>query len=383
MYSGIIVEFAILAYQPTLSMSIHGWLSMFPTLHWLPTNCIIFRAQVSQICIGICISASSIDSNNETSYALGPNYIRPNQSYLYSHERRQKQLQQEYEKIMSVVTAYLVHTYHMPQTSTIIKQFSNALASCLYDRYMAPISYLSIHRARKEWKLLKSIQFRVKKGKYVLRVTDKSGIFHLGDTDVYRQKAADYQQKTAAYMEVEDNPLWDIFDKVVHLLNDLRSKKRIHAWQFNQMMPKRNKVALAYLYFVPKPHKVTHTPGCFLGCKKYSVHSFRKELRCDRLSRQCTHQQLAFSSFSTNYCDHCLIITFAQLRSSMVLTCFVVLLPMLKMARSNQQLSCVHLISQICTQCYLKSSCWMFWQNFSFISAIARWKACQLMLFGN
>jgi hypothetical protein len=47
-----------------------------------------------------------------------------------------------------------------------------------------------------------------------------------------------------------------IFDKVVHLLNNPRSKDHIRAWQLNKMMPKREKVALAYLYFIPKPHKV-------------------------------------------------------------------------------------------------------------------------------
>ena len=58
-------------------------------------------------------------------------------------------------------------------------------------------------------------------------------------------------------MELESDPLWTVFDKVVHLLNDLRSKKQIYAYQLKKMMPQREKVTLAYLYFVPKPHKVS------------------------------------------------------------------------------------------------------------------------------
>ena len=58
---------------------------------------------------------------------LRPNYIRPNQSCLYSNERRQKQVQQEYENIMDTVISYLVRVYHMPNSSAIIKQFSQAL----------------------------------------------------------------------------------------------------------------------------------------------------------------------------------------------------------------------------------------------------------------
>ncbi len=188
---------------------------------------------------------------------LGLNYIRPNQSYLYSYERRYKQMQQEYENIMKTVTSYLVRTHHMPNTSTIIRQFSEQLATCLVDRYMAPISYLNTYRARKEWKLVKSIRSRIKKESYILRVTDKSGIFHLGHVTDYEQKAEAYCHKTGAYIELERDPLWTVFEKIVHLLNNLRSKDQIRSWQLDKMMPKRDKMALAYLYFIPKPHKVT------------------------------------------------------------------------------------------------------------------------------
>jgi hypothetical protein len=123
------------------------------------------------------------------------------------------------------------------------------VATGLYDRYMAPISYLNTYRARKELKLVKSIQFRLKKSKYILRVTDKSGIFHLGHKTDYEQKAEAYRHKIGAYIELESDPLWAAFDKVIHLLNNLRSKDQILVWQLDKMMPKRDKVVLAYLYF--------------------------------------------------------------------------------------------------------------------------------------
>ena len=159
---------------------------------------------------------------------------------------------------MNTITPYLIRAHHIPNTSIIIKQFSQQLETYLDQRYMSSssLSYLDIHRTRKELKLIKSIQFRIKKEKYILRVTDKSGIFHLGHAKDYEQKAEAYRQKTGAYIELESDPLWIVFDKVVHLLNDLRSKDHIRVWQLNQMMRKRNQVALAYLYFIPKPHKV-------------------------------------------------------------------------------------------------------------------------------
>ena len=179
--------------------------------------------------------------------------------------------------MMNTVTAYLVHTYYMPNTSIIITQFSQKLAACLHESYMAPISYLDIHRARKERKIVQSIQSRIKKGNYVLRVTDKSGIFHLSHASDYERKAEAYRQKTGAYVELDSDPLWPVFDKVVHLLNDLRSKKHILAWQLDQMMPKRNEVALAYLYFIPKPHKVTQHPILNYAIAICTVNSCRKE----------------------------------------------------------------------------------------------------------
>ncbi|CAF3471605.1 unnamed protein product [Rotaria socialis] len=68
-----------------------------------------------------------------------------------------------------------------------------------------------------------------------------------------KQKLID--KKTGAYIELDSNPLWSVFDKVILLLNDLRSKKYILSWQLDKMMPKRETVQLAYLYFIPKPHK--------------------------------------------------------------------------------------------------------------------------------
>jgi hypothetical protein len=171
-------------------------------------------------------------------FHLGTNYIRPNQSYLHSYERRQKQIKEEHKNMMNIITPYLVRVYRMSNASTLIKQFSQQLETCMHEQYMAPLSYLNIYRARKEWKLMKSVQFRIKKENYILRVTDKSGVFHLGHAEDYEQKGKAYQQKTGTYIELESDPLWSIFDKLLRLLNDLRSKDQIRAKQLQKMMPK-------------------------------------------------------------------------------------------------------------------------------------------------
>ena len=186
----------------------------------------------------------------------GPNYIRPNQTYLHSAKNRETQLKREQNNIMNVITPHLVRVHHMPNTSPVITELSRQIETYLHQRYMAPLSYCDIYRIQREYNLIQSIQSRLRKGKFILRVSDKSGIFHIGHATDYEQKAAAYRQKTGAYIELEDDPFWMMFDKVVCLLNHLLSKDHIRVWQLNKLMPKRNKVQLAYLYFIPKSHKV-------------------------------------------------------------------------------------------------------------------------------
>ena len=179
---------------------------------------------------------------------------------------------------MKVVTPYLIRVYHISNTSTIITQFSQQLQLCLHQQYMAPLSYLDIYRIRKELNLVKSIRYRLKKEKYILRVTDKSGIFHVGHVTDYDKKAEAYRQRTGAYIELATNPLWTVYDKVVHLLNDLRSKNHIRVWQLNKMTPKREEVQLAYLYFIPKPHKVIQFISFYLYIYVTRLYLFSQEL---------------------------------------------------------------------------------------------------------
>jgi hypothetical protein len=112
-------------------------------------------------------------------------------------------------------------------TSPIAKQFLQQIQIYMQQKSMNPLSYRDIYRARKELELNKSIEWNLRKGKYILRVTDKSGIFHISHTTDYEQKAEFYRQKTGAYIELESDPLSTVFDKVVRLLNDLRSKDHI------------------------------------------------------------------------------------------------------------------------------------------------------------
>jgi hypothetical protein len=121
---------------------------------------------------------------------------------------------------------------------------------------MIPLHVKDELRARHELDLVKCIRRKLIKSKLVLRQTDKSLVFHIGQSSDYERKAAEYRTKTGAYMDLSSNLLKEILDKVTHLPNDLRSKKQILAWQYKKMMPDRGKIKLGHMYFLPKSHKV-------------------------------------------------------------------------------------------------------------------------------
>ncbi len=157
---------------------------------------------------------------------------------------------------------HLSNHCHMPRLSPIIQQFSSRLQLCLTRLAMTPLSVKDELRARQELCLVNSIRRKLAKLKLVIRQTDKCLVFHIGQSSDYERKAAEYRAKTGAYLEISVNPLHEILDKVTHLLNDLRSKKQILAWQYKRMIPERRKVKLGHMYFLPKSHKVILITSC-------------------------------------------------------------------------------------------------------------------------
>jgi hypothetical protein len=195
-------------------------------------------------------------------FFVGPSYIRPNQTALYRYEQRVKKVDKEHKKIMDQIKKSMSDLKDRPRilsTARVFKLYSERLRAYLIQRYMAPLSFIDRIRARRELKLVQSIRRKLKKYKLVLRETDKSGVFHNGPEMDYEQKATAYRMKTRAYEELpsDPHPLNDVFVKVGRLLNQLRSAEKIREWQKKKMMPIRAETELAYMYFVPKTHKVT------------------------------------------------------------------------------------------------------------------------------
>jgi hypothetical protein len=186
----------------------------------------------------------------------GPSYIRLNQSSVKDKKKVQKKIQHQHTTIMDRLAADLHRRHGLPTKSTILKKFSEQLETMLNQQFSTPLSYHDIHRTRRDLKMVHSIQRKLKKLPVIIRESDKSGILHIGYKSDYDRKVLLYQEKTNAYVELPSNPLTDTFYKVVRLLNDLSTKKQVRVWQQKKMMPDQKKIELAYLYFLPKPHKV-------------------------------------------------------------------------------------------------------------------------------
>jgi len=175
---------------------------------------------------------------------------------LRPYRQRLLQVETDHNDLMNKSVSYLYARCHLLKTTPILKELSAHLKDCLTFRYTVPLSLFDQLRARRELFLVNSIRYKLAKAELVLRPTDKSGVFHIGSASDYERKAIAYRTKTAAYVELLFNPLDEIYIKVKRTLDSLQSKKRITAKQHDKMMPDREKVHLAYMYFIPKAHKV-------------------------------------------------------------------------------------------------------------------------------
>lgn len=175
-------------------------------------------------------------------------------------KQREKQLDKESKTIMDTLKNFMSSFKDgrpwIPKTVAMYKLYSERLQTCLKHHYMTALPLRDQLRARRDLKLIKSIRGKLKKYKLILRQTDKSGVFHIARAIDYKRKAKEYREKTGAYEELTSNPLNENFFQVIQLLNKLRSANRIKEGQKVKMIPNRDKVELAYMYFLPKAHKV-------------------------------------------------------------------------------------------------------------------------------
>jgi len=147
----------------------------------------------------------------------------------------------------------------MSATDARFKEFSTSIKDLLRQLMYKPLSSKLSARARYDYQMTTTIQHVLKNRKIIIRKTDKSKVLHLASANSYHQKSLEYMEKTNAYKEIENgiNPCMNHLQQVLTFIDNLLKKKEIDwkVWKKN-MRPNMNIVELAYLYFIPKPHKV-------------------------------------------------------------------------------------------------------------------------------
>ena len=140
--------------------------------------------------------------------------------------------------------------------------FSSDLKQRLQNLYTKKVVRKLFIRAKREHKLILGIRRYLHQTQHIiLRRTDKSKVFHLGDANDYQGKVLQYMQDTEAYEEIISgiSPLADSYQQVVSLLDRLYHTEKpllLSKKQHDYMYHKFDKTELGHLYFIPKPHKV-------------------------------------------------------------------------------------------------------------------------------
>lgn len=190
-------------------------------------------------------------------FILGSSFIRSNQTVVRSQHQQNIAMRNDHEHIFEQVQTYLSDPpYRIPRSNNIFKKYSTDLLEQLNESYSEPITYKDQVIANEEANMVHSIRQKLKQHELVLRVVDKGDYFYIGHSKQFERKAQEYFTKTNAFIQITDNPLDDMIQRIHGKLTTLASNKLILQWQCKQMLPDKQKTKLSHLYFNPKVHKV-------------------------------------------------------------------------------------------------------------------------------
>ncbi|CAF1153815.1 unnamed protein product [Rotaria sordida] len=186
--------------------------------------------------------------------SYGPSMIRSNQSVTRPREQQEKEIVNLHKEIYNKVEYYLI-AHNMPKTHPNLRKYSDNLLNYLNQCYFIPLPYKEQIEADEQAHIVASIRKLIQKHKLIIRVTDKGNNFYIGLASDLEEKAQNYFIDTNAFIQLSNNPLDEILDKVKNLLRQLATDKLITETQCKKMLPDENKTELSHLYFNPKTHK--------------------------------------------------------------------------------------------------------------------------------
>ncbi|CAF1565624.1 unnamed protein product, partial [Rotaria sordida] len=110
------------------------------------------------------------------------------------------------------------------------KDFFTDIENLLRRLYTNILPPKLLARAQYEHRIMKSTRRQLKKSNVIIRITDKSKVFHLGSVQDYHEKALQYMQDTNAYREITSgiNPCHDHVQTVLALIDPMLKKREIN-----------------------------------------------------------------------------------------------------------------------------------------------------------
>ncbi|CAF4171925.1 unnamed protein product, partial [Rotaria sordida] len=201
--------------------------------------------------------ASTLQPKHFSYLTNGPKYVPPCQS-RFSNGTIDKIILHEYNHIIQSFEKDLTKNC-ISASDQRAKDFFTDIENLLRRLYTNMLPPKLLARAQYEHRIMKSTRRQLKKSNVIIRITDKSKVFHLGSVQDYHEKALQYMQDTNAYREITSgiNPCHDHVQTVLALIDPMLKKREINLELWKQYMrPNAITTELAHLYFIPKPHKI-------------------------------------------------------------------------------------------------------------------------------
>ncbi|CAF3932390.1 unnamed protein product, partial [Rotaria sordida] len=186
----------------------------------------------------------------------GLKFIPPCQSHFYYPQPMEEIIEQEYNRLYAENCKNLTN-YTFLTNDTRAKEFFSEMKNLLQQLYTRPLPKKLDANARYIYKMIKSMQRKLRKANITVEQTDKSKLFFFIDTQEYEEKVKNYMNKTNAYQEITSGicPLANDLHLVILLLNHLLERNEITKEQYKQMYPNLKTLELAHIYFNLKVRK--------------------------------------------------------------------------------------------------------------------------------
>ncbi|CAF4105848.1 unnamed protein product [Rotaria sordida] len=186
----------------------------------------------------------------------GLKFIPPCQSHFYYPQPMEEIIEQEYKRLYAENCKNLIN-YTFLTNDTRSTEFFSEMKNLLQQLYTKPLPTTLKQHARYMYKMIKSMQRKLRKANIAVGQTDKSKLFFFIDAQEYEEKIRNYMTKTNAYQEITNGicSLADDLHSVLTLLDYLLKHNRITKEQYKQMYPNLKTLELAHIYFNLKVHK--------------------------------------------------------------------------------------------------------------------------------